>query len=98
MHETEEHVLQMKNGGAWATEAEIMASATYFQTDIFVYTEYGWAVYGVNHLGERKHDCCIYICHLNNHFSFVKNIMTLFSVQLVAVVQLSDKIDKEILP
>lgn len=76
----------MEENGTWATDIEMMATAIYLNTHIYVYTKtnnmssmtYDWHFFGKSGSyknGAKKIEQCIYIEHLNaNHFQVVKSV------------------------
>ena len=76
----EDHVSAIRDLGAWATQAEIYATATRYQIDVCVYTWFGrnwdWAIYKPRfHLNvverEKMPFQRIEILHYYNHFELI---------------------------
>lgn len=72
----------MEENGIWATDIEMMATAIYLNTHIYVYTKtknmYDWHFFGKSGSYKniaKKIEQYIYIEHLNaNHFQVVKSV------------------------
>ena len=64
----------MIENGTWATDIEIVATATLLQTDIFTYVSYGnkgqrWLKYGpLFPIDAELSNNAIYLINRNNHF------------------------------
>jgi len=67
----------MHINGIWATDAEIVATATWLQTTIYVYTAYAsgnkWLKYEplFSVEGITVFDQCVYVTNLHDHFNRV---------------------------
>jgi len=70
----------MSENGTWATENEIVATATILQTTIFVYAlcgeSYKWLKYDplFDITGVKKSSDCIYLINSNDHFKRVLDV------------------------
>jgi len=73
----------MDENGTWATDIEMMATAIFLDTHIYVYTKTNNNMYDCHFFGKsgsykngaKKTENCIYIEHLNaNHFQVVRSI------------------------
>ncbi|XP_071092712.1 uncharacterized protein [Haliotis cracherodii] len=69
---------RMAENGVWATDAEIMATASLLQTDIVVYTHYGkelkWLCYPASFTLEKLSIGAVYLTNLHEHFDVVINV------------------------
>ncbi|KAK3105087.1 hypothetical protein FSP39_016983 [Pinctada imbricata] len=72
----------MDKSGTWATEAEILASAAYLNTDIYVYAKsgksYKWLKYPADMLSDKAivTDKSVYLANISgSHFDFVKDVV-----------------------
>lgn len=71
----------MEENGIWATDTEMIATAMFLNTHIYVYTKtlnkFEWNFFGKSGCyknGAKKNEQCIYIEHINgNHFQVVKS-------------------------
>lgn len=76
-HPVEEYLSQslMNRCGVWATDAEIMATASLLGFDIVVYTKAGdsfdWLTYPASFKHDVKSDVAVYIENLCDHFNVV---------------------------
>ena len=70
----------MRSNGSWATDNEVVATATLLQTPVYVYTSVTGVLRWLKHsplfLIDNVFSCgeCIYLINLHDHFQRVVNV------------------------
>ena len=69
---------RMADDGVWATDAEILATASLLKTDVVVYSRYGenfrWLCYPASFKLDKLSAEAVYLTNLNEHFNVVISI------------------------
>jgi len=62
--------------GTFATDVEILSTAAFLKTNLYIFTDSGWTIYFSNVLGKHttSFNVNVYLKHKHGHFYFVKNI------------------------
>ena len=68
----------MRSNGVWATDAEIMGTASLLGIDVVVYSKYGdkmdWLTYSASFNNDIHSDTAVYMTNNNDHFNVVLSV------------------------